>query len=144
MTAIQQAPPTEQVYGIAKKISLELEKNPLHTHGAVISMLTTMAKHREACINIEQHQAQIDAQDAAMADARRAHAEAQVKREQQIAAQIAQQAAAPVDEPKKPRLSIVLDKPGLPSAEDLDAVEDEKNAALNTALSPKAEEALVS
>ena len=71
MTQTQQpeAPPTEVVYGIAKKMSLELDKLALHTHGAVISMMTTMAKHREATLRQEQEAKMQDAQDAAMKDA---------------------------------------------------------------------------
>jgi len=37
-----QAPPTEQVYGIAKRISLDLDKLPLHTHAAIINICNTM------------------------------------------------------------------------------------------------------
>jgi hypothetical protein len=84
------------------------------------------------------------AQEAAMAEALKAHAGAQVDFDARIAAQIKRQAAFPSlpgvpDEPKAPRLSIVLDKPGTPSAADLDAVEAEKTAAMQTALKPAEE-----
>jgi cysteinyl-tRNA synthetase len=115
-TEAQTAPPTEVVYGIAKKMSLELEKFPLHTHGAVISMMTTMAKHREATLRQEQEAKMQAAQDAAMADALKAHADAQVERENQIADQIRREVAQAnlkgEDTGKAPRLSIVLDKAG--------------------------------
>jgi hypothetical protein len=101
----QSAPPTEQVYSIAKRISLDLEKLPLHTHGAIISLVTTMAKHREANMQMEQHQAQLKAQEAAMADARKAHAVAQAERDAKIAAQLVSHA-----EEKLPRMAVVLDK----------------------------------
>jgi hypothetical protein len=139
-----QAPPTEQVYGIAKRISLDLDKLPLHTHAAIINICNTMCQHRKIVLETEAQQKQIEAQEAAMADARKAHAQAQVARDAQIATQIKQQAAQPLqptvpDEPKAPRLSIVLDKPGTPSAADLDAVEAEKTAAMQTALKPAEE-----
>ncbi|MGA7885285.1 MAG: hypothetical protein WCA44_06035 [Acidobacteriaceae bacterium] len=126
-TATPQAPPTENVYGIAKRISLDLEKLPLHTHAAIINIVNTMCQHRKIVLESEAQQAQIDAQEAAMADARKAHAEKQVARDAQIAAQIAGEA-------KPPRLSIVLDKPGDPSVADLDAVATEKDVAMQTAL----------
>ena len=142
-----QAPPTEQVYGLAKRISLDLDKLPLHTHAAIINICNTMCQHRKIVLESEMQQKQIDAQEAAMADARKAHADAQVARDAQLAAQIKQQAAqrsqpAIPDEPKAPRLSIVLDKPGQPSAADLDAAEAEKTAAMQTALRPVEEPAV--
>ena len=103
MTAAPQAPPTENVYGIAKRISLELEKLPLHTHAAVISIINTMCQHRKIVLESEMQQAQIDAQEAAMADARKAHAERQVQQEAKLAREL-------VTESKAPRLSIVLDR----------------------------------
>jgi hypothetical protein len=139
-----QAPPTEQVYGIAKRISLDLDKLPLHTHAAIINICNTMCQHRKIVLESEMQQKQIDAQEAAMAEALKAHAGAQVDFDARIAAQIKRQAAFPSlpgvpDEPKAPRLSIVLDKPGTPSAADLDAVEAEKTAAMQTALKPAEE-----
>ena len=131
----------EQVFGIAKKMCLELEKLNISEQSAVISMLHTMCVHRENRMKFEMQQAQIDAQEAAMADARRAHAQAQVQREAKMAGEI----KAVIDEPKPPRLSIVLDKAapdahlgavedatGCPSADDLDAVEAEKQVAEQT------------
>lgn len=130
MTATPQAPPTENIYGIAKRVSLDLEKLPLHTHAAIINIVNTLCQHRKIELESAAQQAQIDAQEAAMADARKAHAEKQVARDAQIAAQL-------VTESKPPRLSIVLDKPGDPSAADLDAVATEKDVAMQTALEPE-------
>lgn len=139
-----QAPPTEQVYGIAKRISLDLDKLPLHTHAAIINICNTLCQHRKIVLESEMQQKQIDAQEAAMAEALKVQAGAQVDFDARIAAQIKRQAAFPSlpgvpDEPKAPRLSIVLDKPGTPSAADLDAVEAEKTAAMQTALKPAEE-----
>jgi hypothetical protein len=119
MTEIPQAPPTQEVYGIAKRISLDLEKLPLHTHAAIINIANTMCQHRKIVLESEAQQRQIDAQEVAMADARRAHAEAQVQRDARAADQLRAQIAA--DKPKAPRLSIVLDKP-TPQDEEIPAV----------------------
>ena len=113
-TEAQTAPPTEVVYGIAKRMSLDLEKFPLHTHGAILSLMTTMAKHREATMQSEMQQKQVEAQEAAMADARRAHAEQQAREEARLAAQMIKDNAT-----KAPRLSIVLDKDGKQPAQEL-------------------------
>ena len=75
------APPTEEVYGIAKRMNLDLEKHPLHTHAAIINMLRTMVDHRNVELQNQVQMEQIEANEAAMADARRAHAQAQVERE---------------------------------------------------------------
>lgn len=105
MTATPVAPPTEQIYGIAKKINLELERLPLHTHAGIVNMLRTMVDHRNVELQNQMQLEQIKANEAAMADARAKHAEAQVRREQEIAAQI--KAHAPtlqvVTDPKPPR-----------------------------------------
>ena len=103
MTETPKPVATEIVYGTAKRISLELDKLPLQTHGAIISMMTTMAKHREANMQMEQHQAQERAQEAAMSDARKAHAQAQVERDAQIGKQII------ANESKAPRMAVVMD-----------------------------------
>jgi hypothetical protein len=85
MTATLKAPPTEEVYGQAKRINLELEKHPLHTHAAIINMLRTMVDHRNVELQNQAQLEQIKAQEAAMADARKAHAERQVKEDARIA-----------------------------------------------------------
>ena len=57
MTGVPATPPTEQIYGIAKRMNLELEKLPMHTHAGIVTMLRTMVEHR----NIElQNEAQIE------------------------------------------------------------------------------------
>jgi len=104
------APPSEVIFGIAKKMHLELEKLPLHTHAIVMNMLRGMVEHRKVELDNQVQEAQIKAQEAAMADARKAHAEAQVKREQDIAAQIMREQAQAATPVKAPRLSIVLGK----------------------------------
>ena len=79
MTEQPQAPPTEQIYGIAKKIALELEKLPLHTHAGIINMVRTMVEHRKIELESKANEAQVEAQKAAYADAVQAHAKAQVQ-----------------------------------------------------------------
>jgi hypothetical protein len=88
MTATLKAPPTEEVYGQAKRINLELEKHPLHTHAAIINMLRTMVDHRNVELQNQAQLEQIKAQEAAMADARKAHAERQVKEDARIVEQM--------------------------------------------------------
>lgn len=114
IAAQPQAPPSEVIFGIAKKIHLELEKLPLHTHAIVMNMLRGMVEHRKVELDNQVAEANAKANDEAMSEARRAHAEKQAQYEAQIAAQI--KAHAPkgdvaVAEPAKaPRLSIVLGK----------------------------------
>ena len=113
MTETPKAVATEIVYGTAKKMSIELEKLPLQTHGAIISMMTTMAKHREANMQMEQHQAQERANETAMEDARKAHAAAKAERDAQIArtivaANVSQPEVAP-KEHKAPRMAVVIE-----------------------------------
>ncbi len=88
MTATPQAPPTEQVFGIAKKMMLELEKLPLHTHATIVNILRMTVEHRKVEMDNQVAETQVRANEAAMTDARRAHAEAQVARDAQIAAQL--------------------------------------------------------
>ncbi|MGA8730302.1 MAG: hypothetical protein WB608_16225 [Terracidiphilus sp.] len=82
MTETPKAPPTEQVFGIAKKMALELEKLPLHTHAGVINMMRVMVEHRKIELDNEMTEQQNEANRAAMAEARAAHAKAQVLREE--------------------------------------------------------------
>lgn len=116
-----ETPPTENIYGIAKRVSLDLEKLPLHTHAAVVVMVKTMMEHRKIVLEAEMNQKQIDAQEAAMADARKAHAQRQVLEEQRIAAQM-----LAAEEPKKPRLVIELDtaRPPVDAERKFDAATD--------------------
>lgn len=79
-----QAPPTENVFGIAKKMALELEKLPLHTHAAIVGLLKMMTEHRQVCLQSEMQAAQKAANDAAMEEARRRHADAQAERDKRV------------------------------------------------------------
>src|SRR5271166_609867 len=97
-----ETPPTQEIYGIAKRISLDLEKLPLHTHAAIVVLVKTLMEHRKIVLESEMNQKQIDAQEAAMADARKAHAQRQAQEDARIAAQML------AEEPKKPRLVIEL------------------------------------
>lgn len=68
-----ETPRSEEVFGIAKKFHLELEKLPLQSHGAVVSMLGTMAQHREFSLKAERAAAEERAREGAMAQAKAAH-----------------------------------------------------------------------
>lgn len=81
MVDIPATPPTEQVYGIAKKFTLELEKLPLHSHAAIVGMMQMMCEHRKIVLQNEIALAQKNANDAAMEEARRRHADAAADRE---------------------------------------------------------------
>ena len=131
--------PTEQVYGIAKRISLDLEKYPLHTHASIINIVNTMCQHRKIVMEEPERQRMAEYEEVqrrAQMQAFEAAQAAQVERDARIAEQI-----KAADEPKVPRSVIVLGEPraGEPSAADLDAVEREKEAALQTALQPTEE-----
>jgi hypothetical protein len=77
-----EAPPTEVIFGIAKKFTIELEKYPLHTHSGIISMMNMMASHRKAEMDLTAAREQQNAQDAAMNAARAAHAAQQVREDE--------------------------------------------------------------
>lgn len=47
MTTDGTAMTSAEMFGTAKKINNDLEQLPLHTHGAVVSMLTTAFQHRQ-------------------------------------------------------------------------------------------------
>ncbi|MGA2890328.1 MAG: hypothetical protein ABSE51_19970 [Terracidiphilus sp.] len=126
-----EAPPTEQIFGIAKKIALELEKLPLHTHATVVNMLRMTVEHRKVELDNQVAQAQVEANEAAMAEARKAHAQAQVERNAAIAAQMTQPA-----EEKKPRISLVLDKSAAQPCAVVVAVETENKEAARTIITP--------
>ena len=59
MTDQPATPPTEQIFGIGKKIALELEKLPLHTHAGIVNMLRTMMEHRKIELENEATKAQV-------------------------------------------------------------------------------------
>ena len=42
-----QALTTEELYGVAKKMSLQMRDLPLHTHGALIQMINVDFEHRK-------------------------------------------------------------------------------------------------
>jgi len=65
--------PPEQIFGIAKKFHLELEKLNRVDHGAVVSMVNTMAQHREMAVKFERQQAEEKARADAMEEAQAAH-----------------------------------------------------------------------
>jgi len=115
-----EAPPTEVVYGIAKKMTLELEKLPLHTHATIVNMLRMTVEHRKVELDNQVQAEQIKAQEVAMADARKAHAQKQVQYESQLAEQIRKTASQ--QEEKAPRLSIVLDGGNAEKESQLEAV----------------------
>jgi len=94
------APPSEVIFGIAKKMHLELEKLPLHTHAIVMNMLRGMVEHRKVELDNQVAEANAKANEEAMADARRAHAEKQEQYAAQIAAQIQKAQAEPTKAPR--------------------------------------------
>lgn len=73
MTETPKTLPPEQLFGIAKKLHLELDKLTIVDHAAIISMLNTMAQHREMSDKFERQQQEQRARDEAMADAKAAH-----------------------------------------------------------------------
>lgn len=68
------APPTEELFGVAKKFSLELEKYPLHSHATVVQMMNTSMQHRKMELESQVEQKNRKAQEEAMNAAREAHA----------------------------------------------------------------------
>lgn len=59
---MEQIATTEVICGVAKKFSLELEKQfPLHSHAAVVSLMNIMVEHRQANVKTEQAQKQQEA-----------------------------------------------------------------------------------
>lgn len=104
--AMPVAPPDEVVFGIGKKLHLELAKHPLHTHAAIMNMLRTMLDHRKVELDNAAQAEQVKLQNEAMAEARKAHAEAQVRRESSIVATIRGAGSplpVPGHVPEKPR-----------------------------------------
>jgi hypothetical protein len=73
--------PTEQVFGIAKKYTLEMEKHPLQTHAAIVGILRMMVDHRQVTLQNEAQAEEVKAREKAMEDARAAHARAAAQRE---------------------------------------------------------------
>ena len=108
-----ETPPTENIFGIAKRICLDLEKLPFHSQVTVVGMVRAATEHRKAALEIQLSEEQMKANEAAMAEARQRHAEAQIRREEeakQAAERVADQIrTTAADEPKKPRQVIELD-----------------------------------
>lgn len=73
MTDTPKSIPPEQVMGTAKRIHLDLANLTIVDHSAVISLLNTMAQHRDMARKYEQQQAEEKAREDAMAEAQRAH-----------------------------------------------------------------------
>jgi hypothetical protein len=96
-----ETPPSEQMYGIAKRITLDLEKFPLHTHAAICRIVMTMVEHRKIVLEAEMEANQAAAQKAAMQDAINAHAK-------RIAEGQAAEAARMLAQAKPPRMSLEL------------------------------------
>lgn len=68
-----EAPRTEELYGIAKKMTLELEKLPLHSHAAIVTMMKTGLEHRNIELQNEHAIKQAEANRKAMDEAQAAH-----------------------------------------------------------------------
>lgn len=86
MTDVPVAPPDEQIFGTAKRMTLELNKLPLHSHAATVAMMQMMVEHRKIELQNQHTLAQQKAQQEAMDEARQRHAQAQVQREADEAA----------------------------------------------------------
>lgn len=74
MTEQPKSIPSEQVFGTAKRIHLDLEKLAIVDHAAVINLLNTMAQHREMARKFDVQQAEEKARQDAMDAAQQAHA----------------------------------------------------------------------
>jgi hypothetical protein len=52
---MEQIATTEVISGVAKKFTLELEKQfPLHSHAAVVSLMNIFVEHRQSNMKVEQ------------------------------------------------------------------------------------------
>lgn len=59
----QQELSSDEMYGIGKRINRELEAFPLHTHGAIMQMVTVGFQHRNEVMKHAHMQQQQDAQE---------------------------------------------------------------------------------
>ncbi len=57
----------EELLGIAKKVSLEWDKLPLHTHGALIQLVNVVFEHRKLTLQRAEKQAQDDQRERMLA-----------------------------------------------------------------------------
>lgn len=87
-----ETPRTEDLFGIAKKMVLELEKLPLHSHGVILAFMQAAGRHREETIKAEAQAKAQKANDDAMAEAMAAHAKRAAAEQAKLAEQTAQQA----------------------------------------------------
>lgn len=63
MTMAQQELTSAEMYGIAKRINTELEALPLHTHAAIVEMVTVGKAHRNLVLQHASKVAQEDQQE---------------------------------------------------------------------------------
>ena len=61
---------TEELFGIAKKWSLELEQLPLHQHSAAVELLKTAMQSRAIGLQRAEHEAQMELQRQAVENQR--------------------------------------------------------------------------
>ena len=59
----QQEIPSNELFGIAKRINSELEALPLHTHAAIVQMVTVGKDHRNLALQRAHQQEQQDQQE---------------------------------------------------------------------------------
>jgi hypothetical protein len=57
---------TEELYGVAKKMSLQMRDLPLHTHGALIQMINVDFEHRKLGMQRAEKLAQEERQERAL------------------------------------------------------------------------------
>jgi len=54
------------MFGIAKKIDNELNDLPLHTHQAIVQMISVGAQHRQVAMQRKEHEEQMERQKQAL------------------------------------------------------------------------------
>jgi len=59
---MSETPDSSTLFGVAKKLTKELEELPLHTHAAVISLMNSALQHRQIALQADMQQKQADAQ----------------------------------------------------------------------------------
>ena len=59
----QQEITSDELFGIAKKVNRELETLPLHTHSAIVNMITTGMQHRQLAMQAANQQEQMALKD---------------------------------------------------------------------------------
>lgn len=76
------APPDEQLFGIAKKFTLEINDLPLHSQALIVGFMQLAVQHRKTEIESQIAQKNERAQSEAMDAARAAHARAAADEEE--------------------------------------------------------------